>query len=49
MERTMDYLENPQFGRKRLGRAMGIVPPPRSESVANRVMDEAREAASAKK
>ena len=29
LERTMYYLENPQFGKKRLGRALGIVPPPR--------------------
>ncbi len=28
MERTLYYLENPQFGRKRLGRALGLVPPP---------------------
>lgn len=29
LERSMYYLENPQFGKKRLGRALGIVPPPR--------------------
>lgn len=29
MERSMYYLENPQFGRKRLGRALGLVPPPK--------------------
>jgi hypothetical protein len=28
MERAMYYMENPQFGKKRLGRALGIVPPP---------------------
>ncbi len=29
LERSMYYLENPQFGRKRLGRALGLVPPPK--------------------
>ena len=33
MERTMYYLENPLFARKRLGRALGIVPPPKSSNV----------------
>jgi radical SAM superfamily enzyme YgiQ (UPF0313 family) len=28
MERAMYYFENPQFGKKRLGRALGLVPPP---------------------
>ena len=42
MERALYYLENPQFGRKRLGRALGLVPPPRSESVADRVMAESK-------
>ena len=28
-ERTMYYLENPNFGKKRLGRAVGLVPAPR--------------------
>ncbi len=28
MERAMYYMENPQFGKKRLGRALGLVPPP---------------------
>jgi hypothetical protein len=26
MERTLYYIENPQFGKKRLGRALGLVP-----------------------
>jgi len=29
MERSLYYIENPQFGRKRLGRALGLVPPPK--------------------
>lgn len=33
MERTMYYLENPVFARKRMGRAVGLVPPPRSSNV----------------
>jgi radical SAM superfamily enzyme YgiQ (UPF0313 family) len=33
MERTMYYLENPLFARKRIGRAIGIVPPPKSSNV----------------
>jgi radical SAM superfamily enzyme YgiQ (UPF0313 family) len=41
MERTLYYMENPQFGRKRLGRAFGLVPPPTSSNVASRVMEEA--------
>ena len=28
MERAMYYFENPHFGKKRLGRALGLVPPP---------------------
>src|SRR4029079_16546440 len=28
MERAMYSLETPQFGKKRLGRALGLVPPP---------------------
>jgi anaerobic magnesium-protoporphyrin IX monomethyl ester cyclase len=28
MERSLYYIENPLFGRKRLGRALGLVPPP---------------------
>ncbi len=27
-ERSLYYMENPQFGKKRLGRALGLVPPP---------------------
>lgn len=33
MERMMYYMENPTFGRKRIGRALGIVPPPQSSNV----------------
>ncbi len=33
MERAMYYLENPAFGRKRLGRAMGLVATPKSSNV----------------
>jgi len=29
-ERTLYYMENPHFGKKRLGRALGLVPPPKS-------------------
>ena len=29
MERMFYYMENPQFGKKRLARAVGLVPPPR--------------------
>ncbi|MBI5432181.1 MAG: radical SAM protein [Planctomycetes bacterium] len=42
MERTMYYIENPKYGKKRLFRAIGLVPPPQSENVATRVMDESR-------
>jgi radical SAM superfamily enzyme YgiQ (UPF0313 family) len=38
MERALYYMENPQFGKKRLGRALGLVPPPKSENVMDRVM-----------
>ena len=38
----MYYMENPQFGKKRLGRAFGLVPPPKSQNVATRVMQEAK-------
>ncbi|MFT5049090.1 MAG: anaerobic magnesium-protoporphyrin IX monomethyl ester cyclase [Chlamydiales bacterium] len=34
-ERGMYYLENPAFGRKRLGRAVGLVPPPKRLIVTN--------------
>ena len=40
MERAMYYMENPLYGRKRLGRAVGLVPPPRSEDVHLKVMQE---------
>ena len=40
MERLMYYMENPLYGRKRLGRAVGLVPPPRSEDVHLRAMQE---------
>ena len=33
MERMMYYMENPTYGRKRLGRAFGLVPPPQSSNV----------------
>ena len=36
LERTMYYLENPVFARKRVGRAIGIVPPPQSSNVMQR-------------
>ncbi|HIG10971.1 MAG: radical SAM protein [bacterium] len=39
MERCLYYLENPAYGRKRLGRAVGLVPPPQSSNV----MQQARE------
>lgn len=29
----MYYMENPTYGRKRLGRAFGLVPPPQSSNV----------------
>jgi len=38
MERALYYLENPVYGRKRLGRALGLVPPPKSSNVMKRVM-----------
>jgi anaerobic magnesium-protoporphyrin IX monomethyl ester cyclase len=34
-ERALYYVENPQFGRKRLGRAIGLVPPPKRHVVTN--------------
>ena len=34
-ERGLYYLENPAFGRKRLGRAVGLVPPPKRHVVTN--------------
>jgi anaerobic magnesium-protoporphyrin IX monomethyl ester cyclase len=40
MERMLYYMENPLFGRKRLGRALGLVPPPQSENVMQKVMAE---------
>ena len=40
MERVLYYLENPLFGRKRLGRALGLVPPPQSSNVMQKVMEE---------
>ena len=42
MERALYYLENPQFGKKRLGRALGLVPPPRSENVHDQVRAESK-------
>ncbi len=36
MERMLYYLENPVYGRKRIGRAVGLVPPPRSSNVLTR-------------
>jgi hypothetical protein len=41
LERAMYYIENPQFGRKRVGRALGLVPPPKSQNVHAHVMAEA--------
>ena len=32
-ERTLYYLENPRYGKKRLGRALGLVPPPKPRGV----------------
>jgi anaerobic magnesium-protoporphyrin IX monomethyl ester cyclase len=32
-ERALYYLENPHYGRKRLGRAVGLVPPPKRHIV----------------
>ena len=40
MERFMYYMENPLYGRKRLGRSLGLVPPPRSEDVHLKAMQE---------
>ena len=34
-ERALYYLENPVYGRKRLGRAVGLVPPPKRHVVTN--------------
>jgi anaerobic magnesium-protoporphyrin IX monomethyl ester cyclase len=34
LERSMYYMENPQFGKKRLGRAIGLVPAPKRQGVA---------------
>lgn len=42
MERTLYYIENPNYGKKRLFRAIGLVPPPQSENVATRVMQESK-------
>jgi len=42
MERTLYYLENPVYGRKRIGRALGIVPPPESANVMDRVMEKSK-------
>jgi radical SAM superfamily enzyme YgiQ (UPF0313 family) len=39
MERMLYYMENPQFGKKRLGRAVGLVPPPR---VPGSIIDQAK-------
>ncbi|MCK6446330.1 MAG: B12-binding domain-containing radical SAM protein [Planctomycetes bacterium] len=47
MERTMYYIENPAYGKKRLFRAIGLVPPPQSENVASRVMEESKAKAKA--
>jgi hypothetical protein len=42
-ERALYYMENPQFGRKRLGRALGLVPPPVVPgSIADRARVEAK-------
>ena len=38
MERMMYYMENPTYGRKRLGRALGLVPPPKSSNVMQKAM-----------
>jgi len=42
MERVGYYLENPVFARKRVGRALGIVPPPRSSHVMTKQLQSAR-------
>lgn len=47
MERTMYYIENPAYGKKRLFRSIGLVPPPQSENVASRVMEESKAKAKA--
>jgi radical SAM superfamily enzyme YgiQ (UPF0313 family) len=41
VERMLYYMENPQFGRKRLGRAFGLVPPPRSSHVMKQALEKA--------
>jgi hypothetical protein len=33
MERALYYLENPAYGKKRFGRAVGLVPTPKSSNV----------------
>jgi anaerobic magnesium-protoporphyrin IX monomethyl ester cyclase len=38
LQRMMYYVENPAYGRKRLGRAVGLVPPPQSSNVMQREM-----------
>jgi anaerobic magnesium-protoporphyrin IX monomethyl ester cyclase len=45
-ERALYYIENPQFGKKRVGRALGLVPPPQSQNVATRVMQQEKARAS---
>ena len=37
MERAMYYMENPKYGRKRLGRAVGLVKAPKSSNVMQQV------------
>jgi anaerobic magnesium-protoporphyrin IX monomethyl ester cyclase len=34
-ERALYYMENPKYGQKRLGRAVGLVPPPKRHVVTN--------------
>ncbi len=34
-ERALYYMENPKYGQKRLGRAVGLVPPPKRLVVTN--------------
>ncbi len=34
-ERALYYIENPQHGKKRVGRAIGLVPPPQRHVVTN--------------
>lgn len=48
MERALYYVENPQFGKKRFGRALGLVPPPTSEHAYDRAMQEKKREAAAK-